>query len=91
MQKAYLHTFCHPIHNSTNLSCPFTHLLTRKSQYTDVLNSIQDLLSEERVTFVRIDGSTSQAQRTERVAQFQEDDVTDVALLSIKVREPCLR
>jgi hypothetical protein len=50
-----------------------------------VMDSIDDLLHEEGVQFVRIDGSTSMASRTKLVETFQTDDDTLVALLSIKV------
>ena len=49
------------------------------------MNAIDDLLCDEGVKFVRIDGTTTKSRRTQLVAQFQEDDDTELALLSIKV------
>jgi SNF2 family DNA or RNA helicase len=55
------------------------------AHHKDVMDSIDDLLQEEGVQFVRIDGGTSMASRTKLVETFQTDDDTLVALLSIKV------
>eukprot|EP00605_Chrysophyceae_sp_TOSAG23-4_P000599 GSChrysophyteH1.ASY1.ANO1.676.1 assembled CDS len=55
------------------------------AHHQDVMNSIDDLLCDEDVKFVRIDGTTTMSRRTQLVTQFQEDDDTELALLSIKV------
>lgn len=49
------------------------------------MDAIENALQDDRVSYVRIDGSTSTTARADRIAQFQNDDDTIVALLSIKV------
>ncbi|KAJ1420613.1 P-loop containing nucleoside triphosphate hydrolase protein, partial [Ochromonadaceae sp. CCMP2298] len=48
-----------------------------------VMNGIEKGLQEMRISYVRIDGTTPQKQRQTRLASFQNDNVTEVALLSI--------
>jgi SNF2 family DNA or RNA helicase len=49
-----------------------------------VLDALETFLREKEVGHVRIDGTYSHAHKHVLVTQFQEDDETDVALLSIK-------
>jgi SWI/SNF-related matrix-associated actin-dependent regulator of chromatin subfamily A-like protein 1 len=48
-----------------------------------VLDSIEDLLIEFEVGYIRIDGRVLNEKRDEAVAQFQEDETCKVALLGI--------
>lgn len=47
------------------------------------MNSISDLLDSQNIRYIRIDGNTSSETRTRNCDQFQTDDKTRVALLSI--------
>jgi superfamily II DNA or RNA helicase len=53
------------------------------SQFTRLLDRIEPLLARERLSFVRLDGSTSTEARTQAVTTFQKGGV-DVFLLSLK-------
>ncbi len=55
------------------------------AHHIDVMDAIVNALQDDRVSYVRIDGSASTAARADRIAHFQNDDDTIVALLSIKV------
>ncbi len=48
-----------------------------------MLDSLEKLLRGQKVRFVRIDGGTPSSVRHELCGQFQSDDDTRVALLSI--------
>jgi SWI/SNF-related matrix-associated actin-dependent regulator 1 of chromatin subfamily A len=49
-----------------------------------VLNSIESLMREKKVQFIRIDGSTPATDRSGLVKKFQENEVYRAAVLSIK-------
>ena len=53
------------------------------AHHQSVLNALEDFLRDNRVGFVRIDGTCPAAKRNALVLQFQDDDCTDVALLSV--------
>ena len=53
------------------------------AHHQDVLDGIEDYLREARVGYIRIDGKTEMKSRSVAVKKFQEDDKTEVALLSI--------
>jgi SNF2 family DNA or RNA helicase len=53
------------------------------AHHHDVMNAIEDILKIEEVNYIRIDGSISVNNRNSLVERFQEDDSTDVAVLSI--------
>jgi SWI/SNF-related matrix-associated actin-dependent regulator 1 of chromatin subfamily A len=48
-----------------------------------MMNAVGDLLDKQKVRYVRIDGHTSSEARNRHCEQFQSDDRTRVALLSI--------
>ncbi len=48
-----------------------------------MMNSISNLLDAQNIRYIRIDGNTSSEMRTRNCDQFQTDDKTRVALLSI--------
>lgn len=49
-----------------------------------VLDGLADLLDEKRVSYIRIDGSTTAESRASLCERFQTDPDTRVAVLSIK-------
>lgn len=53
------------------------------SQFTDVLDLAQDALEERGIDYLRLDGSTPAAKRSERVRLFQEG-ATHVFLISLR-------
>ena len=48
-----------------------------------MMGSVAEILEKRKVRCIRIDGATSSSDRNEFVRQFQSDDSTLVALLSI--------
>ena len=48
-----------------------------------ILDSISDLLEDKKIRYIRIDGQTSSKDRNTHCQQFQTDDKTKVALLSV--------
>lgn len=54
------------------------------SQFTTVLDVLQDLLEWRQIAFVRLDGSVSHEQRQRRVERFREDPTLMVFLLSAR-------
>ncbi len=48
-----------------------------------MLDGIEELLEKKSVRYIRIDGGTKSSARNSLVQQFQTDDKTRVALLSI--------
>jgi SNF2 family DNA or RNA helicase len=48
-----------------------------------VMNALEDCFKDLRVLYIRVDGDVSTSKRDELIRKFQEDDDTDVALLSI--------
>ena len=52
--------------------------------HKEVMDAVEDSLRDDYVSYVRIDGKTTQPQKVKKVEAFQEDNVTEVALLSIK-------
>ena len=51
--------------------------------HRDVMDSIETWLRDEEIRYIRIDGDVSKSARANAINTFQEDDVTNVALLSI--------
>ena len=48
-----------------------------------VMDALEEALLQMGVQFIRIDGSTTQKHRSRMIAQFQDDNLTYVALLSL--------
>merc|ERR1712135_131600 len=54
------------------------------SQFTTVLDVLQDLLEWRQIAYVRLDGSVSHEQRQRRVERFREEPTLMVFLLSAR-------
>ncbi len=59
------------------------HRVLAFSQFTSFLSLVEKALIEEHIEFKHLDGSTPEAERAERIAQFQAGE-GDVFLLSLK-------
>jgi hypothetical protein len=53
------------------------------AHHKDVMNAIQEVLRDECIKHVRIDGDTSTSNKMKSVTMFQEDNTTEIALLSL--------
>lgn len=53
------------------------------SQFTDVLDLVEPLLTQAGITFLRLDGSTPTAQRPRIVRQFQNEEA-EILLISLR-------
>ena len=53
------------------------------AHHVNVMDAVQNFLVRNDILHIRMDGSTSITKRNELVQKFQEDDDTEVALLSI--------
>ena len=54
------------------------------SQWTSMLDLIERVITAEKLTFDRLDGSLSQAQRSATLKRFEEDEGVVVLLLSLR-------
>lgn len=54
------------------------------SQWTSMLDIVQDALNRKKLKFVRLDGSMSQAQRAKSIRQFNNNDSCRIILISLK-------
>jgi hypothetical protein len=60
-----------------------THKIIVFAHHKEVMNALEDCFREFEVSFIRVDGEVTQAKRDALIRQFQEDDATDIALLSV--------
>lgn len=64
--------------------CAVGHRILVFSQFTDVLDLVEPLLQQLRLSFLRMDGNTPPTQRAELVERFQKGEAP-IFLLSLKV------
>lgn len=63
---------------------PHGHKVLIFSQFTSMLDILEELLESRGRAFVRLDGSLAQLKRQERIARFQQDPSVGVFLLSTR-------
>jgi len=61
-----------------------THKLLVFSQFTEMLSLIKDELTQKKIVFSYLDGSTPASKRQEAVDKFQQDESIKVFLISLK-------
>ncbi|CAG8459543.1 16375_t:CDS:10 [Acaulospora morrowiae] len=54
------------------------------SQWTRMLDLIEDALLENKITFARLDGTMARAERTQNMENFRKQDDVSVILISLK-------
>ena len=60
-----------------------SHKIIVFAHHKKVMDALEDCLRDFGVLYIRVDGDATQAKRDALIKQFQDDDLTDIALLSV--------
>ena len=60
-----------------------SHKIIVFAHHKKVMDALEDCLRDFGVLYIRVDGDATQTKRDALIKQFQDDDLTDIALLSV--------